>query len=297
MKAEVIHKNIMLAAQALKKATCIYITAGPGMSVDSGLTREKEIYYKDYPVLKLLNITNEESINPELFENDPTFAHGFYCHRYNLYQVTQPHAGYNILKKFTQRMNNKYFIFTSCIDGHFGRIFPKNRIAECHGSIEYQQCSIPCCDHVYSVEEYNEKFPQKAFPLAIDLETLTIKKEDIPKCIHCGEVARPNILMTKDNDFLPTRFNQQIEEQKRFFLQDVNEKPELVVIEIGAGLTFPSVRKESERRAKYYGSTLIRINPKDYQTPLDVNTIAIPLRGLEALYRLEHELMKIDEQE
>ena len=77
----------------------LLIGAGAGMGVDSGLPdfRGKEGFWRAYPPLKKLGISFEEMANPRWFSENPELAWGFYGHRYNLYQSTNPHAGYRIL--------------------------------------------------------------------------------------------------------------------------------------------------------------------------------------------------------
>lgn len=55
---------------------------------------------------------------------------------------------------------------------------------------------------------------------------------------------------------------------------------DLVVIEIGAGTSVPTIRQESERRP----GTLIRINPREHDTPR--GQLSIPLGAAEAIERL-----------
>jgi NAD-dependent SIR2 family protein deacetylase len=56
-------------------------------------------------------------------------------HRYDLYTKAAPHAGYHIMCQLGGRMRDGYFSFTSNVDGHFARVFPDDRILECHGYI------------------------------------------------------------------------------------------------------------------------------------------------------------------
>ncbi len=114
------------------------------MGVDSGLPdfRGNEGFWNEYPSLKNENISFEELANPTLFENDPTRAWGFYGHRYFLYKNTQPHDGFNLLKKWTTSKNKSSFIFTTNVDGHFQKAgFKNEQIYECHGSINFLQVS------------------------------------------------------------------------------------------------------------------------------------------------------------
>merc|ERR550534_808461 len=94
--------KISSAVQAIKNADAIYITAGAGMGVDSGLPdfRGNEGFWNAYPPMKKLGLSFIECANPEWFFHDPEFAWGFYGHRLNLYRETNPHEGFQILLKW-----------------------------------------------------------------------------------------------------------------------------------------------------------------------------------------------------
>jgi NAD-dependent SIR2 family protein deacetylase len=122
------------AAAALKSADALLIGAGAGMGVDSGLPdfRGPEGFWEAYPPYRKLGLNFVDLANPEWFDQDPALAWGFYGHRRNLYRQTAPHAGFQILRKWAERMRIGYFIFTSNVDGHFQKAgFPVERVMEC----------------------------------------------------------------------------------------------------------------------------------------------------------------------
>jgi len=55
----------------------------------------------------------------------------------------------------------------------------------------------------------------------------------------------------------------------------------LAIIEIGAGRSVPTVRLFSQKTARNYGGTHIRINPVDYA--VDAPGISVPLPGGEGI--------------
>jgi NAD-dependent SIR2 family protein deacetylase len=61
--------------------------------------------------MKHLKLEFSQMSNPKWFENDPNFAWGFWMHRYELYSNSIPHEGYNILKEFSKRVDEKDCIF------------------------------------------------------------------------------------------------------------------------------------------------------------------------------------------
>jgi NAD-dependent SIR2 family protein deacetylase len=261
---------IARAASLLRGADGVVIAAGAGMGVDSGLPdfRGNQGFWKAYPPLARAGIHFVEIANPAAFAADPRLAWGFYGHRLALYRATDPHPGFAILRNMAARMKQGGFVFTSNVDGQFQKAgFAENAIAECHGSIHYLQCSRPCGGDIW---------PADGFAPRIDVVHCRLLS-DLPRCPHCGAVARPNILMFNDSEWVERRSDAQL---LRFagWLGQVG-KP--VVIELGAGVDVPSVRRQAER----LGAPLVRINPREPQVPkaADVGLAMGALRGLELL--------------
>ena len=261
------------AANLIRDADSLIITAGAGMGVDSGLPdfRGTQGFWQAYPALAKARIQFEEIANPESFERDPELAWGFYGHRLNLYRKTVPHQGFQILQDWADDKPYGAFVFTSNVDGQFEKAgFDENRIIECHGSIHHLQCSKSCTDHVWDADRFKPE---------IDAENCRIKSP-LPKCIFCREIARPNILMFGDYNWLPAR---KYEQQLRFRSWRERVKNP-VVIELGAGTAIPSVRYFGEDQ----GCTIIRINPREsaISSQMGVGIASGALEGLGVLQSL-----------
>jgi len=272
--------NILQAKHAIQEADAILILAGAGMGVDSGLPdfRGDQGFWKAYPPMKRLGLSFHDIANPLWFKKEPSLAWGFYGHRLELYRKTTPHEGFLLLKELVLAKENNYFIFTSNVDGQFQKAgFEDEKIFECHGSIHYNQCTHitqTCSDAIW-------KNTQEIFD--IDLSTFMLKSS-FPLCIHCGHIARPNVLMFGDFHFSRDRFYQQQDLFNRWLHNNVLHKKKIVLIEVGAGIDVQTVRRHSEEIMRQYHCSLIRINPRDYQGP--EGTFPIPLRALEALQYL-----------
>jgi len=269
--------EITAAAEVLRQTSSgLMITAGAGMGVDSGLPdfRGNEGFWRAYPPIAKLGIRFEQMANPRWFQDDPSLAWGFYGHRLNLYRRTKPHHGFTILKSWAKQMKQTPFVFTSNVDGQFQRAsFTETQIDECHGSIHHLQCSRTCTDAIWSSEG-----------LEVQVDENEMRALDpLPRCPHCGETARPNILLFGDWHWNPDR-NQVQQEYERAWLERLDGPP--VIIECGAGTHVPSVRHFSEELVHQYEARLIRINPREAQVPRD--QIGIALGALEALTQIEH---------
>jgi len=278
MDAE-IEGRVADAARAVAEAEALLITAGAGMGVDSGLPdfRGDRGFWKAYPPMERLGVSFVEMANPAWFSRDPELAWGFYGHRLNLYRKTTPHAGFEILKRWSDRLTQGSFVFTSNVDGHFqlAGIDP-DRIIECHGSLAHLQCTMPCHHEIWSAEDIEVEVDEDSFRAV----------SPVPECPRCRELARPNVLMFNDWHWIPHRSSAQ---ERRFEAWiDMVKDARLVIVELGAGSAVPTVRMTSERVARSLDATLVRINPREPQAPY--GQVSLPLGALEALEAINERL-------
>ena len=247
------------------------------MGVDSGLPdfRGNEGFWRAYPAAAKLGLSFQELANPDWFRSDPRLAWAFYGHRMNLYRHTVPHAGFGQLLEWGQAKRNGYFVYTSNVDGHFQKSgFDPNRVFECHGSIHHFQCAMPCRTAIWVAADETVTVDETEFRAA----------EPLPECQFCGCLARPNVLMFGDVEWIPSRSRAQ---ELRFgtWLGDLRAAAaRLAIIEFGAGTGVPSVRMASEHTARAMGAKLVRINPRESQVP--TGQIGLPMGALDAVRQL-----------
>jgi NAD-dependent SIR2 family protein deacetylase len=265
------------AAMAVRNAEVFIITAGAGMGVDSGLPdfRGNQGFWQAYPPYARLGLSFIDAANPEHFERDPAFGWGFYGHRTNLYRNTVPHEGFHILRRWIERADAEYFVVTSNVDGQFQKAgYADERMLEVHGSIHWLQCITPCSRRIWT---NNEEIP-------VNQETMRARK--IPRCISCGDVSRPNILMFGDYSWLSERTAGQ-ELCFSLFCEKIQGR-RTVVIEMGAGRAIPTIRYTSERLGARPETTVIRINPREPE--IDTPHISFDCGALEALQKIANAL-------
>lgn len=276
------HKECQLsierAANILEQADSLIIAAGAGMGVDSGLPdfRGTEGFWRAYPALKVARIDFARIASPKSFQENPRRGWGFYGHRLALYRNTIPHEGFHILKQWAANLDHGCSVFTSNVDGQFQKAgFDPLQIVECHGSIHYLQCIDNCQRSIWTTSD---------FAPIVDETTCELLSTP-PVCYRCDSIARPNILMFNDWNWIEDRTEQQ-ERRQQLYLSKV-KRP--LVIEIGAGTNIPSVRNFSHRIIHRHNGRLIRINPTDYKvpTPLDVG---LKMGALEALRLIDAEM-------
>jgi NAD-dependent SIR2 family protein deacetylase len=192
------------AAEWLREADGLLITAGAGMGVDSGLPdfRGQEGFWRAYPSLRQHGLSFEDMANPARFAEHPKLAWGFYGHRLKLYRETVPHDGFTILRRWADRMPLGAFVFTSNVDGQFQKAgFSEGRVHECHGSIHTLQCLDVCT---------NDTWPAKKFLPQVDEDTSELECP-MPRCPRGGSLARPNILMFGDYGWVDAPYERQRE--------------------------------------------------------------------------------------
>lgn len=251
------------AAALISQADGMVVTAGAGIGVDSGLPdfRGNHGFWQAYPALSRARIEFTTIACPDAFREDPEVAWGFYGHRLQLYRATAPHMGFKRLLDLAARVQHGAFVFTSNVDGQFQKAgFAADRIVEVHGSIHHLQCMDGCFDSIWSADGLQPAIDEGACRMLSAL----------PRCPHCDDLARPNILMFGDGGWIEDRSA----EQHRRFDAWFREVRRPVVIEVGAGTHIPTVRQFGER----YAASLIRINPTDAEILGDVG-VSIPLGG------------------
>jgi NAD-dependent SIR2 family protein deacetylase len=262
------------AADLIGQADALIVAAGAGMGVDSGLPdfRGNEGFWKAYPALGRARLDFSSIASPRAFLHDPALAWGFYGHRLALYRATVPHQGFALLREWGERMEHGCSVFTSNVDGQFQLAgFDPQRVVECHGSIHHLQCMAPCGDDIW---------PGDAFSPDVDADACRLRNAP-PTCPHCGGLARPNILMFGDGDWLERRSDAQAARQQAWLAKA--RRP--VVVELGAGTAIPSVRHFSNHIVHQHRGRLVRINPREPRvaSALDVGLPMGALAGLQAI--------------
>lgn len=267
------------AARVVAEADALLVTAGAGMSVNSGLPdfRSQDGFWRAYPPLRKLGLSFEQMAQPHWFESAPEMAWAWYGHRQQIYREASPHAGHALLRKWGMGKPGGHFVVTSNVDGHFYRAdFDPAQILELHGDILRLQCTVPCCETVWQDDPPD---------LRIDMNTLRAHGA-LPRCPECGELARPNVLMFNDATWVRVVKARQ---EGRFsdWIAGTRGK-RLAIVECGAGTAVATIRQFGERLARESSVTLIRINPgPDDEEDGDAADVTIRLPALRALTEID----------
>lgn len=264
------------AARLVDSADMLLIVTGAGMGVDSGLPdfRGNEGFWRAYPALGRDRIDFYSIASPRSFHRQPALAWGFYGHRLNLYRETTPHQGFGILKKWGDGTPYGCMSFTTNVDGHFHKAgFSGDQIVECHGSIHHLQCLAACTADVWTADDFVPDVDEKHCLL----------RNDPPRCPRCRGLARPNILMFGDAQWVEERAQAQ-HGRLRSWLSNAER---LLVIEIGAGTAVSTARDFTHQVSFHFRAPVIRINPQDAAIHGHSGHVSLPMGGLEALRRID----------
>lgn len=265
-------EQYLRAAELISSADALLVCAGAGMGVDSGLPdfRGDEGFWRAYPPYARLGLRFVEIADPEHFAADPELAWGFYGHRLDLYRETRPHDGFTILRKWGENKPGGVHVFTSNVDGQFQRAGFTD-VAEVHGSIHHLQCLAHCGAGIWPADD-----------VVVDVDPETMRaRPPLPSCPDCGALARPNILMFGDYDWVPDRSQRQLDE----FTAWRRTHRSIAVVELGAGRAIPTVRRQAELASAANGN-LVRINPREPEVRHG-RGVSLPVGALEALTILD----------
>ena len=274
--------TIERAAHLISGASALLVCAGAGMSADSGLPtfRNGGGLWTMTTKVGTRDVSFDEIAQPKWFHHRPEVAWGFYGWRAHQYAKAEPHVGYQILRRWSLKMPQRSFVYTSNVDGLFAKSgMGDQHIVECHGTIHLLQCRKQSCG--------SGLWPTADVAIVVNDE-LKVAEPPLPKCPRCGRVARPNILMFDDVSFLKTRRRQQLQEFERWLFGV--ETGTLVILEIGAGTTVPTVRRTAEDVARRMRAPIIRINRDDHAPMLRDDRLSIDMGAADALEAIDRVL-------
>ncbi len=229
--------------------TALFLT-GAGMSADSGIPtfRDKEGYWRNFPVFKEKGLEPQELASPYSFEVRPQYAWAFYEWRRRNAHKNSPHVGYYEIVRMMKEVFEESFVHTTNTDGYHLRsgVAPAD-VYEVHGSMWRLQCTRGLACSYFVKENYD-------VPLC-DLDKNTMIASNLPHCPVCSSLLRPNILMFGDWDYIENEYQANNYYQ---FMSDV-KTPDVVFL-IGSSGAVPT-NDYVANKLKFYGSKIVTINP------------------------------------
>ena len=247
--------EVLRAAGSLSMATAIFVAAGSAAFRAPAKT----------PALR------------PLLKRNPKRAWGLFAARLASCRSDAPEAGVLALAVRTMRAVHGAFVFTSSIDGMFQRAaFAADRIVECHGALEWLQCTKRGC---------GEPTPGGLLDVSLDAKGNAV--EPLPSCPRCNALLRPNVLFDEgDKEWEASRAQEQ-EDRLNDWLAELRAAParKLVVVECAASQD-PDVRTRAERVALALGGTLVRIDPRDARVAR-AGDVGVQMEVAEALLAID----------
>ena len=154
-------------AEKIASGATVTVLTGAGVSAPSGVPtfRGEDGLWK--------NFRAEDLATAEAFEQDPEMVWEWYNWRRELIRKCEPNAAHRILAKWEKKYPN-FSLITQNVDGLHKRAGSKNHILF-HGSIWKMKCWDDC------EESPDSWWDEKEYT-------------DIPKCPHCGGLARPGVV-------------------------------------------------------------------------------------------------------
>jgi NAD-dependent SIR2 family protein deacetylase len=242
----------------------LLVVTGAGMSVASGvpvfrmadgsMSSDFLRFLSDYNAARVKNGLDEADdwftfSVPEMFRKE-TEAEAWQYWRWRMLRaLVTPADDYTYLNQLIEGFgtHNVFVVTSNCDMLHERSGVDSERVYEIHGSLGRVQCSTPCTQQLFRVDE---KF----------LQRLRDEPEWVPQCPCCKAAClRPNVMIFGDHALVDLHLSEQerrYTEFKRHF-QDGS----FVVLEIGAGVVVSSIRHIAERNAMTNEGCLIRVNP------------------------------------
>lgn len=285
-----IEVSLAQAAAWIAEADAILVGSGAGMGVDSGLATFRGGKAGVWPGLQAVGLAYEEICDPKWFVKEPELAWAFWDFCHSAYRETKPHQGYDIVRQWAAKAPLGSFSFTSNIDSHWITSgWDWKRVIEVHGAVAWLQCSRGCCPDVWAAPK----------DLGLKENPRTHRAEGaFPQCPKCGKAARPCVQMFgNDRGFAKGRRNLQITRYdgwlKKLEARHDAKDLRVVCLELGCGLTVPTVRKELESVVRRFkGARIIRVNPENPGLAHEFKDVGVslPLAAGVALRRLDPQL-------
>jgi NAD-dependent deacetylase len=218
---------IRQVAEAIDPARLVAVSSGAGMSKESGLMTFREaqtgLWAKYDP---------QQLATPQAFRRDPDLVWSWYVTRVQRVSEVHPNAGHRAVAEL-EALVPKVIVLTQNVDGLHARAGSTD-IVELHGRLGRFRCAANC----------------QGDPTLIDLATIPHDAEHAPRCPHCGERVRPDVVWF--GEALPA------DAIRRAF--DVAESCDVMLVVGTSGVVQPAASLPSA--AKRAGATVIEVNPE-----------------------------------
>lgn len=225
--SESLQSQIAQAAQLIAASQRLVVLTGAGVSKESGVPT-----FRDALDGLWAQYDPQQLATPAAFQHDPKLVWDWYVHRREMIEAVQPNPAHYALAQLEDLLP-QVAIITQNIDG-LHQLAGSTDVTALHGDIHRYKCSADC----------------QGSPTLIGVHDY---KSGQPKCPHCGEWVRPDVVWF--GEVLPTAaINRAFE---------LSQSADVMLVIGTSGMVNPAARLPSV--AHLGGATLIDINPFEDQ--------------------------------
>ena len=217
----------------LKSADAIVVGAGAGLSVSAGFTYSGERFRKYFADFED-KYGFHDMYSGAFCQYDTPEEHWAYWSRFitvNRY-MDAPKPVYDEILKLIKEKD--YFVITTNVDHCFQKAgFDKKRLFYTQGDYGLFQCSEPCCQETFEIEEIVRQMMEQQRDMCVPSSLL-------PVCPHCGKAMTMNL--RSDNRFVEDEGWHRAAERYESFLR-TRGNGQLLFLELGVGYNTPGIIK------------------------------------------------------
>lgn len=213
---------IELLTEYIKRANCLLVLTGAGISKDSGIPtfRGKDGWYKNHPP--------EELATPHAFSKNPAFVWEWYNYRRKIILSATPNEAHYKIAELEKHFSC-FLLVTQNVDS-LHRKAGSTKIVELHGNIFRTRCTR--CHREFT-EDYR-----------------VFKEDELPpKCPHCNGILRPSVVWYGESlnpDDIQRAFS-------------FAEKADLILVVGTSGIVYPAAMLPHVVKSR--GGIVVEINP------------------------------------
>ncbi|MFC5470922.1 hypothetical protein ACFPPD_19735 [Cohnella suwonensis] len=256
--------SIFAAAEAIRTADCILVSAGAGLSAAAGYSYGNQDTFSRLfkPLMKKGFTRQYELIGFMDWTEEEKWA--YWATHVNYIRFEAPESP--VYTKLYDLVKDKdYFVFTSNVDGMFYKAgFDQERAYTPQGDYALMQCMKACTQETWP----SKPAVDRILPV-INRDTLTVNDPDvIPYCPNCGGPMFLNVRI--DRYFIEKPYESQRERFMSWLQNTLNRK--ICLIELGVGFNTPSVIRWPMENVTHQhpNATLLRVNPDHPQIPEEI---------------------------
>jgi NAD-dependent SIR2 family protein deacetylase len=244
--------RIEMATDAFRKAECIVIGGGAGLSVAAGLDYSGRRFTDNFADF-IEKYGFEDMYSATFYRFETEEEHWAHWARHILLNRYEAPAAELYGKLLALVSDKRYFVITTNVESQFRKAgFDENRIFATQGDYGFLQCAKACHDKLYP----NEGLIREMARLTRDCR---IPGRLVPKCPVCG--GKMDVNLRKDCCFVQDGAWRETSRKYATFLKGIGDE-RVLYLELGVGYNTPGIIRYPFEQMTYQNSnaTLIRIN-------------------------------------